>query len=240
MVLEIMILKNARLEQERSEKDFYLKMLSHDVSTPLMTLQNAELPAVANLKEAHMLKKSVRSLLSTFESVKTLSVLSDKGESQKGSANLNDSIFEVLELCELHIKEKHLNVKTSLDQTIGLSVNIEKDVLVNSVLANIISNAIKFSYRNGDILISSSSDDKYVYVEVRDEGVGIDQKYINENLHSNKESQSGTEGEKGSGLGLSIVDKLLLLHDSTLELVSNSAAGTTVKIKLNKTLNENS
>ena len=216
-------------------------MLSHDVSTPLMTLQNAvELPAVANLKEAHMLKKSVRSLLSTFESVKTLSVLSDKGESQKGSANLNDSIFEVLELCELHIKEKHLNVKTSLDQTIGLSVNIEKDVLVNSVLANIISNAIKFSYRNGDLLISSSSDDKYVYVEVRDEGVGIDQKYINENLHSNKESQSGTEGEKGSGLGLSIVDKLLLLHDSTLELVSNSAAGTTVKIKLNKILKENS
>ena len=101
----------------------------------------------------------------------------------------------------------------------------------NQILTNIISNAIKFSYKNGRILISVVSDENNLTIQVSDEGIGIPDTIKDEIFDVFTSSgRSGTSGEKSTGLGLYITKRLVEFHNGEISIFSNESNGATVKL----------
>ncbi|MEP2969463.1 sensor histidine kinase, partial [Nonlabens ulvanivorans] len=132
--------------------------------------------------------------------------------------------------------------KTSIAQAknITITYNAVQDIefytdsnLLKTVLRNLISNAIKFTNPNGSINITALQKDKFLEIAVIDTGVGMSTEHMTDlfNLTTHK-SQPGTEGEKGSGLGLILCKEFVEKMHGTLWVESVVNKGSTFKFSL--------
>jgi signal transduction histidine kinase len=104
--------------------------------------------------------------------------------------------------------------------------------LTERVFQNLLDNAFKFTPDGGDITIQLTRDNSGVRVQIVDTGIGIsseDQFYIFERY---KQLDGVPTPKKGMGIGLAIVKKILELHQSAIEVVSQPGKGTTFKFVL--------
>lgn len=122
------------------------------------------------------------------------------------------------------LKEKNIDLIENIPEDIQVLVD---ETLFSQVLNNLIGNAIKFTPENGVIKLYAEQSGNNVLLNIEDSGVGIPDNKIN-NLFSgfNSDSTQGTKGEKGSGLGLGIVKKILDAHDFKIEIKSTLNIGT--------------
>jgi len=116
---------------------------------------------------------------------------------------INTIIEETVSLLKNIASKKSIEINCELEK--GLVVYADKDMIA-TVIRNLISNAIKFSYKNSSIIVTLKKvSEDVVRISISDKGVGIDNKKLEsvfnvENIYSEK----GTEGEKGTGLGLKL------------------------------------
>ncbi len=98
------------------------------------------------------------------------------------------------------------------------------------ILRNLLSNAIKFT-KEGKITIFSTRTPSSLVLHVQDEGVGMDAQQVYELLHSPlQQSSTGTAGEKGSGIGFSIIKKMVVLNGAGIGVESRKPGGTIVSL----------
>ena len=109
---------------------------------------------------------------------------------------------------------------------------VDKNML-ETVLRNIVSNAIKFTPRGGAITLKASSKDKLTLIEVRDSGVGMSP-YILKSLFllDQKIKQKGTENEPGTGLGLLLCKELLHKNNGSIYVESIEGEGSVFYLEL--------
>lgn len=113
---------------------------------------------------------------------------------------------------------------------------------IERVILNLLSNAIKFTNNNGNISVIVESDDKYVFIRVKDDGIGI-AKDIREDIFNRfvQEDKSLNRKNEGSGIGLSLVKSLVELHDGEVYLEDVSEGSEFVvklpNIKINEEVN---
>jgi len=101
------------------------------------------------------------------------------------------------------------------------------------VLRNLISNAIKFTNRNGEIHINSFEKDDELQIEVSDNGVGMDLETQSKLFEKNNtESTYGTNNEKGTGLGLSLCRDMVESNGGKIGVSSIKDKGTTIYFTL--------
>ena len=105
----------------------------------------------------------------------------------------------------------------------------------STILRNLITNAIKFSYSGKNVIINAKDSGNDVVISVKDEGVGISKKNI-ERLFKVEEniSTEGTEKEMGSGLGLILCHGFVKMNKGTIWVISNEDKGSTFFISLPK------
>jgi signal transduction histidine kinase len=113
-------------------------------------------------------------------------------------------------------------------------IKFDRDIL-NLALRNLISNAIKFSFKGGEIIISSKQTSKNYVIHVTDFGVGMSPEVL-DSLRNSKQvgSMSGTGNEKGTGLGLSLCREYLRAVDAQLEIDSMVGKGSVFSISIPK------
>ena len=153
----------------------------------------------------------------------------------------------------MQLRFEKFNLEPVIDETIESfypllihkQITIQKDNFPNNIevladrsslkviLRNLLSNAIKFSFKSSEILIKCSIQANNVVIGVQDKGTGMSAEKIkklvkNEILTSNK----GTQGEKGSGLGLSLSKELAEQNKGQLWVESQLKKGTTVYFSL--------
>lgn len=105
--------------------------------------------------------------------------------------------------------------------------------MIRNVLANLFSNAVKYSHRGGEVQISTEKQQNLVIVRISDKGTGMSEGELLQHSGNNlSKGQRGTENEKGSGLGLSLAKSFLSFHDSQLQLESTPGEGTTASFSL--------
>ena len=105
------------------------------------------------------------------------------------------------------------------------------------VFSNLISNAIKFSDRDKTIKIKVKDNQDYVSFEVSDEGMGIPKDLLGSLFEPfSRARRSGTEGERSTGLGLSIVKKIIDAHNGKIRINSMEDEGTTFCFTIPKNL----
>ena len=105
--------------------------------------------------------------------------------------------------------------------------------LVNIIVRNLVSNAIKFTPRNGSIHIIVRPEGKFVQFSVTDTGIGINPDILDQfQNQGHLESSSGTESELGTGLGLQLVNDLVEKNGGTLLIESSPKEGSTFTFTL--------
>ena len=135
-----------------------------------------------------------------------------------------DLVNDVIRSLQSSIKQKHLTVLNHLPETMRLEADHDK---FYHIYSNLLNNAIKSS-THGSIKFDARTDDKYLYVSIQDEGVGMSQSeipYIFERYYRIDESRSRDTG--GSGLGLAIVKTYVNAHQGNVEVVSEVGKGST-------------
>lgn len=140
----------------------------------------------------------------------------DDLESFKKKVNLVQEIIQpIVEMPEMASNTSGMRIVT--DFQVSPEVSVDPN-LIKIVVTNLLNNAIKYGKKGTDVKVSLAEDDGKYRLTVYNEGVGIPEKDISERLFSKfgRLKQPGTEGIKGSGLGLYICKKIIEKHSGSI------------------------
>ncbi|WP_433943207.1 sensor histidine kinase [Paenibacillus sp. SN-8-1] len=224
---------------ETMRQDF-ISNVSHEIQSPLTSIGGF---ARALLQEEEVSPETRRHYLGIIESEsQRLSKLSDNLlkltalESaeplfEKKHYRLDKQIQRVVLSAETQWSGKDLNIELELEETM---IKAEED-LMSQVWINLLHNSIKFTKPGGWIKIGLRKMGSQVEVQIADNGIGIspeDMTHIFERFYKADKSRNREAG--GSGLGLSLVKKIVELHEGEITVVSVLGEGTTFKVILDK------
>jgi PAS domain S-box-containing protein len=222
-------LKNKKLNEAIKLKNQFLKILSHDLKNPISSIYGIVELVCKNIENFSIEK--IKSLLSSVaeESKNTTNLLTsmliwsmkDDGKVKLNmqTVNLTNEVDELIAQFESQFIRKGL----SITNYIPIETYVEADIqILQVIIRNIVGNAIKYTPRNGIIIIDSKSEESIIHLQIKNNGEKIPQSTIDAILKNSRiESRDGTELEKGSGFGLSIVNDLIHMHKSELWIESN-------------------
>lgn len=232
-------IKSEALEDLNREKDGLLSMVAHDLKSPLNKLKGFLylMPMVGEMNEEQssykvQMEGVIEEANALIRDLLDLNSYSHSGsEIKSASILLSEYIPEWLKGYEQEIirKEQQLHLSVSDEK---LTLETDKDML-NRVLDNLLTNAIKFTEREKNIYFSVHSQQEKVILSIKDEGPGIskeDQKKMFKKFQ--RLSAAPTGGESSNGLGLAIIKTLVEKLNGTIEVESELGVGTEFKVSL--------
>lgn len=222
-------------------KDRLLSIVSHDVRTPVGAMcqvmrdltDNYDAMAETDRKaKMVMLRTSSEALNDRMENI----IHWVKGELENSQIipsdfNLSELVDECIKAQEMTIAAKSLKVSNEVPK--GLMAHDDANV-VSLVLQNLLSNAVKFSYPEGEVGVRATERDGRIWVEVRDNGMGIGEKKMEKMFRFMTSSASGTGGETGTGIGLFVSKMLIDKLGGEITIESKKDEGTLVRFSVNK------
>ena len=237
----VILLKNiTEFKELDSAKTTFISTVSHELKTPIsaimMSLQLLEDTRVGKLNEEQTeLAKSIQD--NSERLLNITSELLNMTQVESGKLQLKPRITKPIELIEYAIKANRVQAEKFgiqievqyQEEKIGrLFVDSEK---IAWVLTNLLSNAIRYSYENGRIIIGArQSGDGYIEMFVQDFGKGIDPRY-HKSIFDHYFRVPGTKVQ-GSGLGLSISKDFVEAHGGTLTIESELGKGSCFVLRL--------
>lgn len=230
---------NHKIRQEKEDRERLVSILAHDLKNPLLgfcgllvelTSHYDSFPRDALLKYLIELRDSSFRLRDLLMNILEWSRSLLAGvEIRYRHVNLLEVYDQILNLFQFPILKKNLRVYTSF-RVFQVETNEE---ILTAVLRNLISNAVKYTPMGGNIEVSSQVEGDRVRIEVKDSGVGMDPATAEAILsYENRISSRGTEGEKGTGLGLKLSRDLLAKVGGMMEIRSEKGRGSTFSILL--------
>ncbi|MGE7763432.1 sensor histidine kinase [Peribacillus sp. NPDC097895] len=229
-----------QLKQMEEMRQEFISNVSHEIQSPLTSivgfaqaLQLNKLTIEERNHYLHIIETESRRLSKLSDNLlKLTSLESEHHPFERTSFRLDQQIRTIILACEPTWLEKELEMDISLEK---ISIFADKD-LMNQVWTNIIHNSIKFTQHHGRITIRLQQINDQVSITVTDTGIGIseqDQFHIFERFYKADLARERTKS--GSGLGLSIVKKIIDMHDGTISVKSEIEKGTTFTILLSIT-----
>jgi len=236
---EIEVLK----KNEEFRKEF-LQNLSHELKTPIFTIQGyvdtllngaLENPEV-NKKFLSNTSRNIDRLVNLVDDLDQISKL-ERGEFilNKTSFVIQELLKEVYESLSIKTESHQIKLKIKKGCEVPLSVHADKEK-IRQVFINLIDNAIKYGKQHGNIEASFYKiEDKKVLIEISDNGFGIGEEHLNrifERFYRTDVARSRNVG--GSGLGLSICKHIIEAHEQNIHVRSTVDVGTTFGFTLEK------
>lgn len=222
-----------KLEDMRQE---FVSNVSHEIQSPLTSIQGftkairtkSVSPDEAD-RYLEIIEKESSRLSSLSKQLLMLSSL-DKGLDavKKTPFRLDEQIREAILLTEWDWNRKHLHIELDLPE---LVIEADKRLLFQ-VWMNLLTNSIKFTEEEDSILVSAEVDEDIVVI-VKDTGAGISEEelpHIFDRFYMGDKSRNRTK--PGSGLGLSVVKKIIDIHGGTVSVASVPGQGTEFTIRL--------
>lgn len=229
-----------RLEKLNQEKDRILYAVAHDLKGPLKNFKAMlDMINAGHIKEEE--QEEIFRLMSRDceHSTNLITELLEIGRLEhvnfvltKSPSDLKAFLSTSIERYKQNASEKDIVIHTSFDKNIKL-VDINEKEFVR-VIYNLLTNAIKFTPRGGEIsVITKKADDHHVIIKVVDTGIGISHNLIPFIFDKfSKAGRLGIEGEKSTGLGLWVVNHIIKLHGGSISVQSEEMTGTTFSILL--------
>jgi len=224
---------NDVLKNLNNSKDMFFSILAHDLKGPIINI------------------KGMTSLLNNnYTNFKAAQVEQIIGSLNQAAINTHNLLIKLLAWSSATTGRTSYNpvsfmLKEEVDHTVALLFNIankkniklvkkidsqdivfaDKD-MVSTILRNLITNAIKFSYPNSDINIFSTTKNNHIEIAVADNGVGMDTDEINRIFRIGyQHTKPGTNNEKGSGVGLTLCSELIKTNKGKIRIVSKPEKG---------------
>lgn len=225
---------NEQLRELIATKDKFFSIIAHDLKSPFqgflgLTEIIAEDAAILSADElSHLgseLHKTANNLLALLKN------LLEWAQMQKGSLSfqqtelsLNTLIAESLESIKPHSAQKEITIINEITESIKVFADSK---MVNSVLLNLFSNAVKFTRRNGAVKINAvKTSGNMVHISISDSGVGITKELIARLFKVGEQiGMKGTEGELSTGLGLLLCKEFVEKHGGRIWVESQLNKG---------------
>jgi len=233
-------IKNAELQRLNTDKDYFISILAHDLKGPLSSIIGLLELLLGNLQ--------------TYDINEIESQLTAVNNSAIGAYNLLDDIlvWALSQSGKLPFEPEEFSLKHSCEEVVEMlkpgadkkSITINIDVaervivfadinMLNTILRNLISNAIKFTRKGGNINIFSEQNNPEITISVSDNGTGVSAEILSHLFdNTQKHSLKGTANEKGTGLGLLICKKFVENHNGRIWAESKVGQGSIFKFTL--------
>jgi len=234
--------EHQKVVELNKSKDKLLSIIAHDLKNPVGTLNK-----LTNLllerhdkfdsnRRAAIISSMVESTEGTYNLLENLLMWA---RSESGNIELKKENIKVKELIEnsvLLLKESanQKKLKINLDVEEDLSIYADRNML-DTIIRNLISNSIKFSEENQEILVFAIQSIDEVEITVKDYGIGMS-KSFQENLFSKEKTTStrGTNEESGTGFGLKLCKEFARLNDGKISVNSKEGVGTEITVYIPK------
>lgn len=244
--------KNYTIERKRAEenqkklnilnedKDRFIAVLAHDLKSPFNTLLGFTTLLKKNLYkyDKEIIERQIAHIHRTTQ--ETYNLLEDLllwSKSQSGNIHiepqkivLGEKCNEIIGILKNQADAKEISINCKVSEEIFLFSDLN---MLKTILRNLISNAIKFTNRNGNINIYTEKDHKNVIIIVSDNGIGMDNESQSKLWDfTNTVSTTGTADEKGTGFGLILCKEFVEKHYGKIWVESELGKGADFKFTM--------
>jgi signal transduction histidine kinase/ActR/RegA family two-component response regulator len=239
-----------RAKQASKSKSEFLANMSHEIRTPL----NAILGFIDLLREKESDPEKLQYIKTVHSSSVTLlgiindildfsKIESGNLEIEKIDFNVDDEFKTLVDLFRSKASEKSISLILNMDQNMPSALHSDP-LRIKQIIANLISNAIKFTPRNGKVVLNIRYENEKLFVSVNDTGIGIPKDKQKDIFKAFSQAESSTTRKfGGTGLGLTISSRLVSLLGGTLKVESTEGKGSTfsfnIPVKVGKYKREN-
>lgn len=227
---------NHELKDLSVSKDKFLSVISHDLRNPLtaLLLASDELNSHSENNTFEPIQPFIQIIHRNSHNIlKQLNELVDWAKMHQEKTNLNpekihlaSAVDQSFELLKSNATQKNI----FFENKVPLDIYVKADALMlRSIIQNLVTNSIKYSLQGGLVMITAQHLDTLAEICVIDSGIGMEEN-TKENLFTknNSASVSGTNNEKGSGLGLILVKDFVAQNGGTLRVDSEIEKGTCI------------
>ncbi len=227
-----------RLLELETHQSRFLRHVSHELKTPLTAVRegsellNDRIVGEMSTQQTDIVRIIRDNTLSLQRLIEDLLSY----QQHKSAAQIKVEVVEMRQVIERVVREHRLEM---LSRVISVDVQGDAPVLLGDreqlrvVLDNLVSNAIKYTPRGGNVRIRSSIDGAVAQIDVEDDGPGValeEQERVFESFYRGNASTNGKI--KGSGLGLAIVREYVLAHQGHVFVVDPGKSGGRFRIRL--------
>ncbi len=232
---------NSELNKLNTTKDRLISIIAHDLINPFNSLLGFieifkedyyELEDEARIQMLNTIKVSSRRIYNLLSNLLTWTRAQSKSvKYDPVNFGLIEVVYETSDLLKDNRKLK--NIAYNIDIDPELKVYADKD-MITTVIRNLLSNAIKFTRDGGEITILAKHHKDKIQVSIADNGVGLPDTLIPKLFKEGVSSSKGTQGEKGTGLGLVICKEFVEQNKGEIWVESQAGKGTTFNFTLSK------
>ena len=235
-------LSERELQKVNEEKDKFFSIIAHDLKSPFNALLNLSEFLVEDLSDLSMdeirsfskeINKSAQSVYNLLLNLlQWAQIKTGRISNSQEKIELSILVRDTLLLLENIALKKSIKI---IDNANNLGLIVGDRTMISSVFQNLISNAIKFTKRNGNIFINSEEIESKIIIHIKDTGIGISRENLNKLFKLDEHLTTiGTANESGTGLGLILCKELLEKNNGKIWVESIEGLGTTFSFSLEK------
>lgn len=231
-----------KLNQALDSKNKFFSIIAHDLINPVFGLM--QLIDLLHSEFENDSKEEIESFLSTisqasksvFELLQNLLLWArsqtDRIEFQPEPQNLKELIDTVINMIEPASKAKNIKIHNNINLSLFGLIDTN---MIRTVLRNLISNSIKFSFPGQEINLNAQEQGNQILISVKDHGIGMDNEHLKMLFKIDfKPKTPGTNNERGTGLGLIICKEFIEKHDGIIWVESQENHGSTFYFSIPK------
>jgi PAS domain S-box-containing protein len=230
---EKLVQLNSKLEELVATKDRFFSIIAHDLRSPFNSILGYSEVLIKNIQEydKNKIEKQVKYIyLSAIQVFDLLQNLLTWAQTQRGKIEFNPNMLDLKHIALDNVKfveqmatKKNIQIAVEIDENLLVFADTK---MINTILRNLLINAIKYTRQHGKITVFSKTYTDYTEIAIADTGVGMPeetrQKLFNIDSHI---TTKGTENEKGTGLGLVICKEFIEIHGGKIWVESKLNEG---------------
>lgn len=221
-------------------KDKFFAIIAHDLKaafhgilgfSEVLDTEFDELDDGSKHKIANYLNESSQSTYKLLENLLEWATLENGSMPYRPKQLQLDSLIEdTVYRLQFMAAQKNIHLSTRLMPKTWVNGDAH---MLQSLIHNIIVNAIKFTPSSGEIIVSDTHEDDKITIAIKDNGIGMSQQQLGKLFAiEHTRSMKGTGGETGTGLGLLLCNQFVQQHSGSIEVESQMGHGSTFKITL--------
>lgn len=230
---------NLKLLEKDRLKDEYVKMVSHDLKSPLASIQSlVEVllggfagPVDEKVKEVlQRIGKKIEFLHHYTKDLLDLSRIRAEKNLNLKIFNIKEVIDTAVEIAQPKMEGKEIHFSVEIDKQLP-DIEADKE-LITYVFLNLIANAFKYTPSGGKVLVKVSQKDSSITAEVKDTGIGIPAQDLPHIFEEFFRASNVAKTTKGTGLGLSLVKYIIEKHGGNILLESEMGKGSSFRFTI--------
>lgn len=230
------------LKELNANKDKFFSIIAHDLRSPFFALLaisellNNEFDNLSREEIENITRELDKALKNQYKLLENLlewaRLQTGRTKYQPANYNVFEEVNYIYDLLRANMIKKNITFNNNTNDQHFFFADIN---MIHSVIQNLVSNAVKFTPKDGYITVHSYEDDSGVQIQVTDSGVGIGAKDLDKIFQIDQQHTTlGTEKEKGTGLGLILCKELVEKNKGSIYVESIEGKGATFTIKLPK------